>query len=85
MYVFLELCSPAKLYAFIAVLLLLYTIIKSPDNTRYDIALLLIKASIFIGLTFALNKLCSSGYKYIAWIVAIVLHLIYVLLLMKTQ
>ena len=82
MYIFLELCSQAKVYAFIAVFLLLYIVIKNPDNTRYDIALLLLKASTFIGWTFALNKMCTTGYKYVAWLAAIVPHLIYILVLM---
>lgn len=85
MYIFLELCSPAKLFAFVAVLLLLYIVIKNPENTRYDIALLLLKVSTFIGWTFALNKLCGSGYTYIAWIAAVVPHLIYILLLINLE
>jgi hypothetical protein len=83
MYIFLELCSQAKIYAFIALLLLCYIVIKNPENSRYDIALLFLKASAFIAWTFAINKLCSTGYKYIAWIAAIVPHLIYILLLMN--
>ena len=83
MYVFLELCTQAKLYATIALLLLLYMIIKNPDNTRYDIALLLLKASTFIAFTFAINKLCVTGYKYVSWIAAIIPHIIYILFLVN--
>ena len=83
MYIFLELCPQAKLYASFAVLLLLYIIIKNQENSRNDVALLLLKTSIFIAWTFALNKMCVSGYKYIAWIAAIVPHIIYVLVLVN--
>jgi hypothetical protein len=83
MYIFLELCPPAKIYAGIAVILLLYIVIKNPENSRYDIALLLLKASTFIGWTFALNKLCATGYTYIAWLAAIIPHIIYVLVLIN--
>ena len=83
MYLFLEFCTQAKLYAFIAVLLLLYLVIKNPENSRYDIALLILKTATFIGWTFALNKLCTAGYKYIAWIGAIVPHIIYILAIMS--
>jgi hypothetical protein len=83
MYIFLELCSQAKLYTAIALLLLLYSVIKNPEHTRYDIAMLSIKAAVFIGWTFALNKLCTTGYKYIAWLGAIVPHLIYILFLIN--
>jgi hypothetical protein len=83
MYVFLELCQQAKLYAVIATLLLLYSVIKNPEHSRRDMVILLIKAVVFIGWTFALNKLCTSGYKYIAWLAALVPHLIYVLFLIN--
>lgn len=83
MYVFLELCSQAKLYAIIAILLLLYSIIKNPEHSRRDMVILLIKAAVFIGLTFGLNRLCIAGYKYIAWLAALIPHLIYVLCLIN--
>ena len=83
MYIFMELCSQAKLYAFIAVIILLYIIIKNPDNSRYDIAILGLKTSTFIGWTFLINKMCLNDYKYIAWLAAIVPHIIYVLVIMN--
>jgi hypothetical protein len=83
MYVFLEFCTAAKMYAFVGLLLLCYIVIKNPENNRYDIAFLLIKATVFIGWTFAVNKLCSTGYKYISWVAAIIPHLIYILFLMN--
>ena len=81
MYVFLELCSQAKLYAIIAILLLLYSVIKNPEHSRRDMIILLIKAVVFIAWTFALNLMCSSGYKYVAWLAVIIPHIIYVLCL----
>ena len=85
MYVFLELCSQAKIYAYIGLMILLYIVIKNPDNSRYDIALLLLKASVFVAFTFAINKLCSTGYKYIAWIAALVPHIITILVLINVD
>ena len=81
MYIFLELCYQAKLYAFIAVFLLLYIVIKNPNNTNFDIAMLLLRAALFIAWTFVLNRLCSTGYRYVAWLAAIIPHIIYFLVL----
>ena len=83
MYVFLELCQPAKLYASFAILLLLYSVIKNPEHSRHDMVILFIKAAVFIGWTFALNRLCITGYKYIAWLAAFIPHLIYVFCLIN--
>jgi hypothetical protein len=85
MYVFLQLCAQAKLYAVIAIIILLYIVTKNPDNSRSDIALLLLKASTFIGFTFAINKLCVLGYKYISWLAAIIPHIIYILVLVQVS
>jgi len=83
MYVFLELCSQAKIYAGIGILLLLYLTIKNPENSRYDIIMLVVKAAIMIGFTFGINKLCTTGYKYFAWIMAFVPHIIACLFLIN--
>jgi hypothetical protein len=83
MYIFLELCSQAKLYAVVALLILLYTVIKNAQFTRYDILFICLKAAAFVGWTFALNKLCLSGYTYIAWLAAIIPHVIYIFLLIN--
>ena len=81
MYIFLEFCSQAKLYAFISLLILLYMYVKKGDNTRSDLFWLAIKASIMIGITFGINQLCLTGYKYFSWLVAFIPHLITVLVL----
>ena len=83
MYIFLELCTQAKIYAVLGLLILLYSIIKNPENTRSDMALLVLKAAIFIGWTFFISKLCVTGYKYVAWLAAFIPHLIYILVLMN--
>ena len=83
MYVFLELCSQAKIYASIGLLILLYLILKNPENNRYDIIMLVVKASIMLGITFGINQLCTTGYKYFAWLMAFVPHIITCLVLIN--
>ena len=83
MYVFLELCSQAKIYAAIGLLILLYLTIKNPENSRYDIIMLVVKAAIMIGITFGINKLCTTGYKYFSWLMAFVPHIITCLVLIN--
>ena len=83
MYIFLEFCSQAKVYAFIALLILMYMIIKKADNNRSDIFWLAIKASIMIAITFGINKLCQTGYKYFAWLMAFIPHAIVILFLIN--
>ncbi len=83
MYIFLQLCAPAKLYAAVAVLLLLYAVIKNAEFTSYDILMLCLRAAAFVGWTFALNLICSSGYKYVAWLAAVIPHIIYIFLLIN--
>ena len=83
MYVFLELCSPAKIYAAIGLLILLYLTVKNPENNRFDIIKLIVKASIMLGITFGINKLCTTGYKYLSWVLAFVPHIIACLFLIN--
>ena len=83
MYIFLELCSQAKMYAAIGLLILLYLTIKNPEHSRYDIIMLLVKASIMIGITFGINKLCTTGYKYFAWLMAFAPHIVTFLVLIN--
>jgi hypothetical protein len=85
MYVFLEFCTQAKIYAFISLFIMLYLVIKNPDTSRYDTFWLIIKAATFIGFTFAINKLCTLGYKYFAWLMAFIPHLIVILLLINVS
>ena len=81
MYIFLELCTQAKIYAMVGLLILLYTIIKSSENTNADIIKLVIKAGVMIGVTFFINKLCTTGYKYISWLLAFIPHIIIIMML----
>jgi hypothetical protein len=81
MYIFLELCTQAKIYAMVGLLILLYMIIKSNENTNADIIKLVIKAGVMIGVTFGINKLCTTGYKYIAWLLAFIPHIIVIMML----
>lgn len=85
MYVFLQLCTPAKLYAAVAVLLLLYSVIKNSEVTKYDIVMLCIRAAVFVSWTFVLNRLCLSGYRYIAWLAALIPHIIYIFVLINVS
>lgn len=81
MYIFLEFCTQAKAYVLVALLILLYMIIQKGEHNRYDIFWLIIKASIMISISFGVNGLCTSGYKQIAWLMAIIPHVIVILLL----
>ena len=81
MYIFLELCTQAKIYATVGLLILLYMIIKSSENTNADIIKLVIKAGVMIGVTFGINKLCTTGYKYFAWLLAFIPHIIIIMML----
>lgn len=81
MYIFLELCTQAKIYATVGLLILLYMIIKSSENTNADIIKLVIKAGVMIGVTFGINKLCTTGYKYFAWLMAFIPHIIIIMML----
>ena len=83
MYIFLELCSQAKIYAGIGLLILLYMTIKNPENNRNDIIKLIIKAAVMLGITFGINKLCTTGYKYFSWLMAFIPHIITCLFLIN--
>jgi hypothetical protein len=78
MYVFLDFCQPAQLYAVISFLTLLYFVI-----IKVDLIWLFIKAIIFIIWIFVLNRMCKEGYKPIAWVLAIVPHLIFLIVTIK--
>ena len=84
MYVFLEFCAQAKVYAVLALFILLYSVIKTPEISNYDITMLIIKAVIMICVTFGINKLCTKGFKYVAWLVAIIPHVIILLFMVNT-
>ena len=73
-FVFMKFCSPAKVYLMIALLTLLYFV-----SVEQGLIWLVIKAILFIGWAFLLNKLCTSDNKAIAWLLAIVPQFIYLL------
>ncbi len=83
MYIFLEFCSQAKIYACISLLILIYMTTKANEPTHYDTFILCIKAAIMISITFGINKLCLLGYKYISWLMAFVPHIITILYLIN--
>ena len=78
MYVFLDFCQPAQLYAVISFLTLLYFVVKKVDAIWF-----FVKAVIFIAWVFALNKMCKEGYKPIAWLMAIIPHIIFLIVTVK--
>jgi len=78
MYVFLDFCQPAQLYAVISFLTLLYFVI-----IKVDLIWLFVKAIIFITWIFVLNRMCKEGYKPIAWVLAVVPHLIFLIVTIK--
>ena len=79
-FLFMKFCPPAKAYLVIALLTLLYFV-----SVEQGLIWLVIKAIIFIAWAFLLNKLCSSGNKAIAWLLAIVPQLIYLLVSVKSS
>ena len=83
MYIFLEFCTQAKIYATVSLFILVYLTIKNADHTKYDIIMLTIKAALFIGMTFGINKLCTMGYKYFAWLMAFIPHTLIILVLIN--
>lgn len=77
-FVFMKFCSPAKVYLVLALFTLLYFV-----SVEQGLIWLVIKAIIFIAWAFLLNKLCTSGNKAIAWLLAIVPQFIYLLTSVK--
>jgi hypothetical protein len=78
-FLFMKFCPPAKAYLVIALFSLLYFV-----SVEQALVWIVIKAIIFIGWAFLLNKLCSSGHKAIAWLLAIVPQFIYLLTSVKS-
>jgi hypothetical protein len=78
MYIFQQLCGPAKFYACIAFLTLLYSIVI---QTKWLI--FFITAALFIAWVFSLDKMCTSGYVSIAWLMAIIPHFIFLICTVK--
>jgi len=66
-FIIMDFCQPAKAYLVLAMLTLIYYV-----STDQGITWLIIKGLIFILWAFLLNKLCTSGNKAIAWVLAII-------------
>jgi len=77
-FIFMDYCKPTKVYLIIAFLSLLYLV-----SIEQSLVWLIIKAFIFIFWAFLLNKLCSSGNKAIAWLMAIIPQFIFLILTIK--
>jgi hypothetical protein len=60
-------CTPAKIYIVLATISMLYYV-----SAGQSLTWLIVKSLIFILVGFLLNKLCNSGFKAIAWLLAIV-------------
>ena len=78
-FIFMHFCPQAKVYLILAFLTLLYFV-----SIEQGLIWLIPKAIIFIGVAFGLNKLCSSGNKAIAWLLATVPQCIYLLMSLKS-
>ena len=66
-FIFMDFCKPAKVYFLLAVLSMIYFV-----SIEQGLVWLIVKALLFILWTFLLNKLCTSGNKAIAWLMAII-------------
>ena len=79
-YLLTDFCSPAKIYVMMAFLTLLYFVIIN-DETFW----LIVKAILFIMWTFLLQQMCKLGYKAIAWTAAIIPHIIFLIVTVKSS
>ena len=79
-FIFMDFCKPAKVYLMIALVTLIYYVI---DNE--DFIWIALKAALFIGWGFLLNKLCNSGLKAISWTMAIVPQFLFLILTVKAS
>jgi hypothetical protein len=77
-FIFMDYCKPTKVYLLIAFLSLLYMV-----SIEQSLVWLIIKALIFLFWAFLLNKLCDSGNKAIAWLMAIIPQFIFLILTIK--
>lgn len=77
-FIFMDFCTPAKVYLVLAILSMIYYV-----STDQRLAWLIIKALIFIVWAFLLNKLCTSGNKAIAWLLAIIPQCIFLICTVK--
>jgi hypothetical protein len=74
MNIYQSLCGPAKFYGYIAFFTLIYIILK--QNTNY--VWFGVKAAIFIGWVFFLNFMCKNGYNAVAWVLAVLPQIIFI-------
>ena len=65
-----DLCSPALIFLILAVILNIISYSKGYMTTPTSIIMPIILVPV---TTFILNKLCSSGYKIVAWAILILL------------
>jgi len=79
-FIFMEFCKPAKVYLIIALITLLYYVI---DNE--DFIWIFLKSVLFISWSFLINKLCSLELNSIAWLMAILPQIIFIILTVKVS
>ena len=79
-FIFMDFCQPAKFYLIIALLTLIYYV-----STGQDFIWIIVKAVLFIIWGFLLNKLCTAGYKAIAWLFAIIPQTIFIIFTLKVS
>ena len=77
-FIFMDFCGPAKVYLILAVISMIYYV-----SNDQRLAWLIIKGLAFILWAFMLNKLCTSGNKAIAWLLAIIPQTILLILTMS--
>lgn len=77
-FIFMDFCTPAKFYLIVALLTLIYYV-----STEQSFVWIIVKAVLFIIWGFTVNNFCTSGYKSIAWLMAIVPQSIFLLVTMR--
>jgi len=79
-FIFMDFCQPAKVYLIIALLTSIYYV-----STGQDFIWIIVKAILFIIWGFLLNKLCTAGYKSLAWLFAIIPQAIFIVCTLKVS
>jgi hypothetical protein len=79
-FIFMDFCKPAKVYMLLAFLSMIYYV-----SIQQGLVWLIIKAILFILWTFLVNKLCTSGNKMIAWVLAIIPQCIFLICTIQTS
>lgn len=78
--IFNDFCNPAKFYLIIALVTLMYYVY----NDQAYIWIIL-KAILFIGWGFMLNKLCQADFNAIAWVFAIIPQCVFIFFTLKVS